>query len=72
MWHNNKKVLYTYAYYTSQWAWAYIQDLGWKRIKEGAADGCTNLFVMMNDAKASDRAVNVYIDADFITTAYVV
>lgn len=70
VWYYNKKVLSTYAYYTSQWAWANIQDFGWARIKDGAADGCTNLFLMMNKAKANDKLVHVYIDGGFITTAY--
>jgi immune inhibitor A len=70
VWYYNKKVLATYAYYTSQWAWANIQDVGWVRIKDGAADACTNLFVMLNKAKANDRLVHVYIDASLITIAY--
>jgi Subtilase family len=70
IWFYNKKVLYTYAHYTSQWAWAYIEDYGWARIKDGAADGVTNLFVMMNKAKAKDLLVNVHIEAGLITTAY--
>lgn len=71
MWHNNKKVLSTYAHHTSQWAWANIDGLGWLRIKDGAPDGCTNLFIQLNAARANDRLVHVYIDTNnLITTAY--
>lgn len=71
MWHNNKKVNATFVHHTSQWVWADIDGLGWKRIKDGAADGATNLFVMLSAAKANDRIVNVFIDGDnLIQTAY--
>ncbi len=70
IWFHNQKVLYTYAHHTSQWAWAYIEDYGWARIKDGAPDGVTNLFVMMNKAKAKDLLVHVHIEAGLITTAY--
>lgn len=73
MWYYNKTVNATFASYTSQWAWADIAELGWKRIKNSAADGCTNLFIIMNEAKANNRLVHLYIDGDgLITTAYLV
>ena len=38
---------------------------------DGAADGVTNVFVLMNAAKANDRLVHVDIDSNnFIVTAY--
>jgi immune inhibitor A len=71
MWHSNKLVLATYAYHTSQWAWANIEGVGWLRVKDGAADGVTNLFVMLNAARSSGRRVSVYVDgSNLITTAY--
>ena len=72
MWTYNVKVNATYVHHTTQWAWADIAGLGWRRIKDGAADGVTNLFVMLSAAKANDRLVHVYIDASdsTIRTAY--
>lgn len=71
MWYYNKKVLATFVNYTTQYAYAYIDGIGWRRIKTGAADGCTNLFLLFCAAKANDRLVHVYIDAsNLITTAY--
>lgn len=70
MWHNNKKVIQTFVHHTTQWGWANIEGIGWKRIKDDAADGVTNLFIMMCAAKANDRMVNVNIDGGLITTAY--
>jgi hypothetical protein len=71
MWYHNKKVLQTFVHHTTQWAWADIQDLGWRRIKDGSADGVSNLFIMMCAAKANDRLVHVDIDeSNLIITAY--
>jgi hypothetical protein len=71
MWYYNRNVTATYANHTSQWAWANISGLGWRRIKDGAADGVTNLFIMMNAACANSKLVHVYVDgSNLITTAY--
>ncbi len=71
MWHNNKTVIATFAHHTSQWAWAEIEGIGFKRIKDGAADGVTNLFALFNAACTNGRKVNVFVDAsDLIATAY--
>jgi hypothetical protein len=71
-WQYNKTVLATFGWYGTQWAWANLDGgTGWKRIRDGAPDGCTNLFVMLNAARANGRPVHVDIDAsDLITTAY--
>ena len=71
MWHTNKKVLRTFVHHATQYVYASIKGLGWLRIKPGFADGCTNLTVLLNAAKANDRPVHIYIDAnDEIATAY--
>jgi len=73
MWFDNKRVNATFASNDPQWAWANIDGLGWKRIKNDSADGVTNLFVLMCSARSNDRPVNVEVDdRDFITTAYMV
>jgi hypothetical protein len=72
-WQYNKKVLATFTYNGAQWAWANIDTVGWRRIKDGAADGVTNLHVLLNAACANGRPVHVDIDAsNLITTAYLV
>lgn len=71
MWHYNKKVRATFGHHSSCYVYANIEGIGWRRIKGGAPDGCTNLFVLFNAAKANDRLVHVYIDgSNLITTAY--
>ena len=70
-WHNHLAVVRTYATHHTQNAWANIGGLGWKKIKTGQADGVTNLFVLLCEAHAKGRTVNVLIDSsDRITTAY--
>lgn len=72
MWYNNVKIDAIYVYSNSQWAWASIPGIGWRKIRGGAADGVTNMLLMLNAAKANDRPCNVYVDAsdNTITTAY--
>jgi hypothetical protein len=72
MWYYNVKIDATYAYYTSQWAWASISGVGWRQIKNASADGVTNMFFMLSAAKANDRVCHVYVDTsdNTITTAY--
>ena len=70
MWYYNRQVLATFAHHGAQVAYANISGVGWRRIRPGAADGVTNLFIMMNAARANGRLVHVYIDANLITMAY--
>jgi hypothetical protein len=71
MWHSGKKILQTFVHHTTQWAWANVDGLGWKRIREGAPDGVTNLHVLLCVAQAEQRDVSVHVDTDdLITTAY--
>ncbi len=73
MWHYNRDVDQTYVWHTSQAAWANISGMGWRRIKDGAADGVTNLFSLLNAAKANGRKVHIYVDSnDRINGAYLI
>ncbi len=73
MWHYNKTIRYIYVAHTSQAVWVYFDGIsGWKRIRTGAADGVTNLCVLLSAAKANSRKVHVRLDGSWITTAYLV
>ncbi len=62
MWINNNTVSRTYASRESQNAYAIVSGAsGWKKIRTGATDGVTNVFVILNAAKANNRQVDVYI-----------
>lgn len=69
-WYNNKAVLSTYSSPHSMNAWAYIQDLGWRKVQPLTADGVTNMFVLLAEAQASGRNVHVYADGSLIYQAY--
>lgn len=71
MWHNDRGVVRTHCKNGTQQAWAIIGGLsGWKRIAPSAADGVSNIFLILSMAQANNRNVDVYIDAsDQITQA---
>ena len=62
VWLNNKKLRHVYAVHSTQAAWAYIDTVGWRRLKPGAADGVTNLFIACSEAVAN--GVNVHVEVD--------
>jgi immune inhibitor A len=66
----NKKLLRIYASSGSRNAWAYIQDVGWRRVKPDSADGVTNMFNMLVEARAADVPVTAYVDNTFIYVLY--
>lgn len=71
-WFNNVNVVQTFASNDSQNAWVNIQGVGWRRIKTGATDGVTNLFIMFNAARGNARTVTVFVDdaTSLVTIAY--
>ncbi|MUG93603.1 M6 family metalloprotease domain-containing protein [Scytonema sp. UIC 10036] len=70
IWIYNKKVLATFVNYTSQWAWVNIETVGWRRIKDGSADGVTNIFTACCNANANGRQIHAYIDNTYLYTIY--
>ena len=72
MWHNGKTVVRTHAKNGGQLAWAIINGVannGWLRIKPGAADGVTNVFVILSVALANGRQVDVFVADNEISQA---
>jgi len=71
-WYYNKAVQATFAHHTTQWAWASVSGLGWRRINSGSADGTTNMFDSLCEAVANGRQVHIEADSQFIYTMYLV
>jgi M6 family metalloprotease-like protein len=69
-WQSNKSVLSTFTSPHSKNAWAYIEDVGWRKVQDLTPDGVTNLFALLVDAQAFNRKVTVYVDASLIYQAY--
>lgn len=69
MWYNNKDVIRTHCKEPSQQAWAIVKDVasGWLRIKPGAPDAVTAIYVMLSIALANARKVDVYVENGEIT-----
>jgi uncharacterized protein YbjT (DUF2867 family) len=66
------KINQVYCSRDSQNAWAHlVATNAWHRALPGAADGVTNVFVILTTAKGNDRQVYVVLDANKnITQAY--
>ena len=69
-WLYNRAVSATFAGHGTQWAWANIGGVGWRRINGGAADGVTNMFVSLCEAAASGHLVHVEADSQLLYTMY--
>lgn len=71
MWHNAKDVVRTHCKSPSQQAWAIVSGVGsgWLRIKPGAADGVTNIYMILSMALANGRKVDVYVQSNEISQA---
>jgi C1A family cysteine protease len=69
-WHSNVTVTQVYTSRDSQNAWAYFQGFGWRKIQTGAADGVTNMLILLAQAVAKNKPVTIYADGDFVYQAY--
>ena len=68
---SNKQVTRTYTSPNSKNCWAYIESVGWRKVKPDSKDGSTNMFVLLNAARANGRTVSGAVDAaNQITTLY--
>jgi immune inhibitor A len=61
IWHYEQRITMAFAH-SSQWAWAHISGLGWRRIKEKAVD----VFSLCGQAIAGGHKAHVYADDSFI------
>lgn len=66
------KINQVYTSRDAQNAWAHLAGTNaWHKILAGAADGVTNVHVLLSTAKANDRQVYIVLDAsNNITAAY--
>jgi peptidoglycan hydrolase-like protein with peptidoglycan-binding domain len=69
-WHHNKVVQRLYTSHHSQNAWALVQDLGWRKIETGSADGVTNMFGVLAAARGHNIGVSVFIQNNTIREMY--
>lgn len=55
---SNVQVTATFASPDSMNAWAYLGTGPWRRVQKTSTDGATNMFVLLNAAKAGGRTVS--------------
>ncbi|MDH5669782.1 MAG: S8 family serine peptidase [Nitrospira sp.] len=60
-WQYNKKVTRTHAKHQTQMGWAIIEGGSWLRVKPRTPDGVTNTFMILCEALANNRKVDVYL-----------
>lgn len=70
VWQNQKKVVSTFANAQPDNAWAYIEDIGWRKIKANDNAAISHMFSSFCDAVVSGRKVNVYVDKQFVYIMY--
>jgi len=59
----NKAVDRIFVTYHSQNCWAYLNSVGWRKVKTGNADGVTNVHIALTAARANGRVVTAIADA---------
>jgi hypothetical protein len=68
-WSNNRTVVRAHAKNGSQMAWVILNGTGYIRIKPNAPDGVTNIFMILCEALANGRKVDVLMQGGQITQA---
>jgi len=71
MWHNAKTVVRVHTKNGGQQSWAIIDGVGsgWLQIKPGAADGVSNIHMLLSTALSNNRKVDVFVEQDKISQA---
>lgn len=69
-WHHNKSIQRVFTSHHSENCWAYVDGIGWRKVKTGSADGTTNMFLSLSTARATNRPVNIYIEDNTIQIMY--
>lgn len=70
-WHASKLLLRTFATYHSKNAWAYVQDVGWRKMRPQNTDGVTNMFAAACEARANGVTTTVLATGQEILQIYV-
>lgn len=69
-WHHNKTVQRVFVSHHSQNCWAFVQDLGWRKVETGSADGVSNMFSALCAARGHGIGISVYIEDDTLRIMY--
>ena len=62
VWQNNKRVIRTHAKNGSQQCWVILEGSSWLRLKSSSPDGVTNNFMLLCEALANDRRVDILMN----------
>jgi len=70
-WENGKRVIGLWAINENRNVWAYIQDLGWRKLANDSDNITINLLKQLAHAKATSRNINIYEDGIEGGTIYI-
>jgi peptidoglycan hydrolase-like protein with peptidoglycan-binding domain len=70
-WFSSKLIQLCFATYHSKNAWAYIEGVGWRKIRPQTTDGVTNMFYAACEARANNVRTTVLVADDLIEQMYV-
>lgn len=65
-WVYGQTLTHCYCLTTSQGAWAYVKDIGWRRLHSGTADGVSNMFTICCNAQSTTGLVSMLMDDQYI------
>lgn len=60
-WFTDRAVIRTHAKHHSQMAWAIVGESPWLKVRAGAADGVSNVFMVLCEALANNHKVDIFI-----------
>ena len=72
LWQSNLTVGQTFATNEYENAWAYFDNVGWRKILANSTDGVTNMLSLFALAEAKNQQVTVYADTNNVYQAYMV
>lgn len=61
-WYNNKSVIRTHAKAGSMYTWALVDNSGWLKLSPSSQDGVTNNFMLLCEARANNKKVDVFVN----------
>jgi immune inhibitor A len=67
----SKVVQRVFVSHHSQNCWAFLQDIGWRKVETDSADGVTNMFVSLCAARVQGIAVTAYVEDGTIRIIYI-
>ncbi len=70
LWHHNRLIQRLFVTHEARNCWAYVQDVGWKKVEPSDTDGVTNMNLALCAARRHNIRVSVLEEQDTIRRMY--